>query len=69
MTSSQTIVRQTRGGRDADRQRFTILSEMKMAHGRRHFLFRPLGREMTLREVTDALIRRGISDGECLQAD
>jgi len=24
---------------------------------------------MTLREVTDALIRRGISDGECLQAD
>ena len=57
---SRTIVRQTRGGRDPANQRFAILSEMEMAHGRAHFLFRPIGPEMTLLEVSDALIRRGI---------
>ena len=62
MTPFQTIVRQTRGGSNGDRQRFTILSEMEIAQGRSQFSFTPLGPEMTLREVTAALIRRGISE-------
>ena len=60
IAASKTIVRQTRGGCDPVSQRFAILSEMEIAHGRANFLFRPIGPEMTLLEVSDALIRRGI---------
>ena len=35
---------------------------MEIAHGRTDFLFRPVGPEMTLREVVDALIGRSISE-------
>jgi hypothetical protein len=67
IAASRTIVRQTRGGRDPANQRFAILSEMELAHGRAHFLFRPIGPEMTLLEVSDALIRRGISERDAFK--
>jgi hypothetical protein len=67
IAASKTIVRQTRGGCDPASQRFAILSEMEMAHGRAHFLFTPIGPEMTLLEVSDALIRRGISQRDAFK--
>ena len=50
------------GFRDPASRRFAILSEMEIAEGRAHFFFRPNGPEMTLPEVSDALIRRSISE-------
>ena len=65
--ASRTIVRKTQGGLDPASQRFAILSEMEMAHGRAHFLFTPIGPEMTLLEVSEALIRRGLSEREAFR--
>jgi hypothetical protein len=61
------LVRKVRGGSDSADHRFVILSEMEMANGRADFLFKPLGPEMTLREVSEALIRRGISERDAFK--
>ena len=67
LAASNTIVRQTRAGSDLVSPRFAILSEMEIAHGRAHFLFKPLGPEMTLREVSEALVTRGISERDAFK--
>jgi hypothetical protein len=54
---SHTIVRKVRGGPDGGR--FVILGEQQDT---RLFIFRPIGPELTIEQVCDALIRRGISE-------
>lgn len=59
---SHTIVRKVRGGPDGER--FVILAEHAET---KMFVFRPVGSEMTMQEVCDALIARGISEPDALR--
>jgi hypothetical protein len=64
-STSQTIVRKVRdGSSDPGSDRFQ--TETKRSIRRRNFSFTPMGGEMTIGEVCDALVAYGISEADAL---
>jgi hypothetical protein len=59
-------VRKVRGGGDSHGDRFIVLTETTVAGSARNFTFTPTGPEMTMREVSGALMAQGISEADAL---
>jgi hypothetical protein len=62
--TSQTIVRKVRGGSDPASDRFVIIYETPAVDS--SFAFRAADDEMTVSEVCEALVARGISEQDAV---
>ena len=62
VAGSHTIVRQVKGGDDPASHRFVVLSETRADDVGQNYAFNSGGVELTLRELRETLLTRGISE-------